>query len=282
MKKILITGANSYIGTSFENWIKQFDGYTVDTVDTLNERWKTADFSAYDVVFHVAGLAHANPKPEMKNLYYSVNTDLAVEIAEHAKISGVKQFVFMSSIIVYGKDNVYIDDNTVPKPVNFYGDSKLKADLRLHKLQGDGFNVVSVRPPMVYGKGAKGNYIRLSKIAQKIPVFPDVSNQRSMLYIENLCEFIRMMIDNDEHGIFYPQNKEYVSTADLVKEIADAHGKKVHMISLFNPILKMLSDKITTFNKLFGNLVYAKEISAYADFRYCVVDFKESIKRTEG
>lgn len=281
MKRILITGANSYIGTSFENWLKRYDGYKVDTVDTMDNKWKNADFSVYDVIFHVAGIAHADPKPEMRDLYYRVNTDLAVEVAHRAKKSGAKQFIFMSSIIVYGANNTHINKDTTPTPKNFYGDSKLQADLRLHELQGESFNVVSVRPPMIYGKGSKGNYPRLSGLAKKCPIFPSVKNERSMLHIENLCEFIRLVIDNEEHGIFYPQNKEYVSTTELVKTIAKISGKKVVTVSVFDPVLRALANKVTTFNKLFGDLVYDREMSNYRDFAYCVNDFEESIRKTE-
>lgn len=281
MKRILITGANSYIGTSFENWLKRYDGYKVDTVDTMDNKWKNADFSVYDVIFHVAGIAHADPKPEMRDLYYRVNTDLAVEVAHRAKKSGAKQFIFMSSIIVYGANNTHINKDTTPTPKNFYGDSKLQADLRLHELQGESFNVVSVRPPMIYGKGSKGNYPRLSGLAKKCPIFPSVKNERSILHVENLCEFIRLVIDNEEHGIFYPQNKEYVSTTELVKTIAKISGKKVVTVSVFDPVLRALANKVTTFNKLFGDLVYDREMSNYRDFAYCVNDFEESIRKTE-
>lgn len=281
MKKILITGANSYIGTSFERWMKQYDGYQIDAVDMMDDKWKTADFIKYDIVFHVAGLAHSDPKPEMRDLYYKVNTDLAVETAEYAKEHGVKQFIFMSSIIVYGSNNTYIDKNTVPTPKNFYGDSKLQADIRLHELQSEDFNVVSIRPPMIYGKGSKGNYPRLSALAKKTPVFPRMKNQRSMLHIDNLCELIRLMIDNNEHGIFYPQNREYVSTAELVRAIAELNGKKIIMLPWFDPLLKALSNKVTTFNKLFGDLVYDKSMSAYNGWSYCVNNFEESIRKTE-
>lgn len=281
MKRILITGANSYIGTSFERWMKRYDGYEIDTVDTLEGRWKEADFGKYDTVFHIAGLAHADPKPEMRELYYKVNTELAVEVAEYAMAHGAGQFIFMSSIIVYGSDNTHIDKSTAPKPKNFYGDSKLQADIRLHKLQSEGFNVVSIRPPMIYGKGSKGNYPRLSALAKKTPVFPGVKNQRSMLHIDNLCEFIRLIIDNDEHGIFYPQNREYVNTAELVKMIAETNGKRVRIINAFDPILRALSKRVTTFNKLFGSLVYDKAMSDYAGWAYCVNDFKESVRKTE-
>lgn len=282
MIKILIAGANSYIGTCFEQYMDNCDGYELSTVDTIDGAWKQIDFSEFDVVFCVAGLAHANPKPEMKDLYYAVNTDLVAEIAKHAKEKGVGQFIFMSSMIVFGSHQNRIDCDTVPVPENFYGDSKLQADIRLHKLADENFRVVSLRPPMIYGRGSRGNYPRLASLAQKTPIFPEFKNERSMLYVENLCEFIKTMIDNSESGIFYPQNKEYVNTAKLVKTVAKVHGKRIYTVKLFNPILRFLSKKMTVFNKLFGDYTYAKEMSAYNNFDYCVVDFEESIKRTEG
>ncbi len=281
MKKILITGLGSYIGTSFENWINNYEGYRVDTLDMIGDEWKNFDFSPYDCVFHVAGLAHSNPKSEMKDLYYKVNTDLTVDTAIYAKQSGVKQFIFMSSIIIYGKNNTYITENTIPRPDNFYGDSKLKADLRLKQLQDENFDVVIIRPPMIYGKGSKGNYPKLAKLARAMPVFPSLQNKRSMLHIENLCNFIKLMIDNEESGIFYPQNKEYVSTAELVCQVAKAYNRRVRLIGIANFILKPLSKHVTVFNKLFGDLVYDKKMSDYDNFSYCVNDFESSIKRTE-
>ncbi len=282
MIKILIAGANSYIGTCFEQYMNNYNEYEVSTADTIDGKWKNVDFSEFDVVFCVAGLAHANPKPEMRDLYYSVNTDLVVELAEHAKKSGVGQFIFMSSMIVFGSRQNRIDKCTEPKPENFYGDSKLQADIKLHKLCDDEFRVVSLRPPMIYGRGSRGNYPRLASLARKTPIFPNFKNERSMLYIENLCEFIKQMIDNHESGIFYPQNKEYVNTAMLVKTIAMVHDKKMYTTRVFNPLLKALSRKMTVFNKLFGDYTYSKEMSSYNNFDYCVVGFEESIRRTEG
>lgn len=281
MKKILITGANSYIGTSFENYIKKYNGYKVDTVDMIGDKWRDFDFSGYDVVFHVAGIAHSDPKANQKDLYYKVNTYLAEETAVFSKESGVGQFVFMSSIIAYGKINGCITKDTIPAPDNFYGDSKLQADIRIHKLQDESFNVVSIRPPMIYGKGSKGNYPRLASLARKVPIFPSLKNKRSMLHIDNLCELVRLVIDNNEKGFFYPQNREYVSTANLVKQVADFHKKKVCFVSLFNPLLKLLSKKITIFNKLFGDMYYDKDMSDYMDFSYCVNSFEKSIELTE-
>ena len=286
MKKILITGADSYIGTSVENWLKKYqDSYKVDTVDMIDGNWKSKDFSVYDVVFHVAGIAHVSADSSKAGLYYKVNTELTIETAKKAKAEGVDQFIFMSSIIVYGdsshiNNKRVIDRNTIPKPSNFYGNSKLQAEKGILPLSDEKFKVVVVRPPMIYGKGSKGNYPKLSKMAQKLPIFPYVNNERSMLHTDNLCEFIKVMIDNSESGIFFPQNREYVNTSQLVKYIAEAHGKKIRLTKVFNPGLKILSNFIGAVNKAFGNLVYEKSMSEYSE-EYRVHDLRESVIATE-
>ena len=162
LKKVLITGANSYIGESVEKWLNNSDDeYEVDTLDMLDPNWKEYDFSKYDTVFHVAGIAHAdvgNISDEVKQRYYKVNTDLTLEVANKAKEAEVKQFIFMSSMIVYsGCETTHITKDTKPKAENFYGDSKLQAELKLQEINSESFKVVVVRPPMIYGKGSKGN-----------------------------------------------------------------------------------------------------------------------------
>ncbi|MBU3127155.1 NAD-dependent epimerase/dehydratase family protein [Clostridium tagluense] len=286
MKKILITGANSYIGTSLEKRLLQWPNeYLVETVDMINETWKEKDLSEYDVVFHVAGIAHVSADPKMEALYYKVNRDLTIETAKKAKDEGVKQFIFMSSIIVYGDSGHInhkrvIDKNTVPTPSNFYGNSKLQAEEGIIPLMDDKFKVVVLRPPMIYGKGSKGNYPKLAKMAHKLSLFPDVDNERSMLHIENLCEFIRLVVENNESGMFFPQNSEYVKTAELVKLIAEAHGKKIRLTKVFNPALKLMGNFVGIVNKAFGNLVYEKNMSEYRE-NYRVGDLRESVRVTE-
>src|SRR5690554_6314995 len=207
MKKILITGKDSYIGTSFEKWLSKWpDKYRVETIDMKSDTWRDNDFSGYDVVFHVAGIAHVSSDPKMEDLYYKVNRDLTIATARKAKNEGVQQFIFMSSIIVYGDSSSskrVIDKNTVPTPSNFYGNSKLQAEEGIKHLESDDFKLVVLRPPMIYGKGSKGNYPRLANMAKKIPVFPDIENERSMLHVDNLCEFIKFMIDHEETGFFF-------------------------------------------------------------------------------
>ena len=294
MKKVLITGANSYIGMSFEEWVKNNCAeISLETQDMIGDGWKSTDFGQYDSIFHVAGIAHADVgkvTEEQKALYYKVNTDLTIECAKKAKTEGVKRFVFMSSIIVYGesagigKERIITKD-TLLTPTNFYGDSKVKAEEGLLKLQDESFKVVILRPPMIYGKGSKGNYPLLAKFARKLPLFPNVKNQRSMLYIGNLCKFISLMIIKEEQGIFYPQNKEYVQTSQMVTEIAKVKNKKICMTKLFNPLLKLMGICGGKFgglvNKAFGNMVYEKEMSTYCE-EYQIYDLEESIRLTEG
>lgn len=279
MKRILITGANSYIGTSFEKWLQQYpNDYSVDTVGTRNEEWKKKDFSGYDVVFHVAGIAHVKENKKNADLYYEINRDLAYEVAQKAKKCGIRQFIFLSSMSVYGLVNGVINRSTIPNPTSNYGKSKLQAEKLIEGLADDNFIVVILRPPMVYGKDCKGNYTRLAKLAVATPIFPKVDNKRSMIYIDNLCEFIRQLIEKEAYGLFFPQNKEYVNTSDMVMSIAEAHGKKIVMTKLFNPLLKLL--KLNLVNKVFGDLVYELNISEFErDYRVC--SFKSSIKRTE-
>ncbi len=286
--KILITGEGSYIGTSFEKYMVGYKGYEVDTICVKTDKWKEKDFSGYDTVFHVAGIAHSDNgkiSEERKVLYYAVNTDLAEAVAIKAKNDGVEQFVFLSSMSIFGESlpmnkSKNIIATTKPNPINAYGNSKLKAEDKLEKIKKEKYKIAIVRPPMVYGYGCKGNYPTLSKFAKKLPIFPLVNNNRSMIYIENLCEFIRLLIVNRESGVFMPQNKEYVSTSDMVKMIAQINNHKLILTRIFNPVLRLFSPIIGVINKVFGNLTYDMSVSKYKT-DYYVCGYKESIKRTE-
>lgn len=290
MKKILITGANSYVGTSFEKWLKQWpDDYTVDTVDMVGDQWRERSFRGYDAVFHVAGIVHIKENKHdaaQRELYDRVNTRLAVETARKAKADGVKQFIFMSSASVYGQTApvgklVMITKDTPLAPEDHYGISKANAEKGLQELAGDGFRLVILRPPMVYGKGCKGNYTTMAKLAKKLPVFPWVDNQRSMLYIDNLAEFVRLMIEDEAEGIFCPQNAEYTNTSEMVNLIAHINGKNILIVRGFGWALKLLRPATSMVDKAFGSLCYDHEISAYPK-NYCVKNFQESVLETES
>jgi len=295
MRKVLITGANSYIGMSFEQYAR--DHYSrdlaVETVDMIDGSWRRKDFSLFDVVFHVAGIAHAdvgNVSEDVKKKYYAINKDLAIETAKKAKESGVNQFVFMSSAIVYGESAPYgkqkrITKDTEPEPANFYGDSKWQADKGVRELANDSFTVTVLRPPMIYGKGSKGNYPTLASMAKKLPVFPDVQNERSMLYIENLCEFLCQVMIRREGGIFWPQNPEYTRTSEMVRLIGETTGHKVKVSKAWNWAVGLASKipgKVSGLaNKAFGNMSYDQSMSQY-DFDYQLIDLRTSIERTES
>lgn len=279
MKRILITGANSYIGTSFEKWMKQFDdSYQIDTLDMQGNAWKEHDFGKYDSIFHVAGIAHIKETKNNQANYYKVNRDLAYETAKKAKKDGVNQFVFLSSMSVYGIDTGIIKTDSPLNPNSAYGKSKIEAEKLIDSLQDTSFIVAIVRPPMVYGKGCKGNYPRLVKLALKSPIFLEVENKRSMIYIDNLSEFVKKLIDNRSGGTYFPQNTEYVNTSQMVRMIAEVHGKKIKMTKLFNPLLRVF--RRGTVNKVFGDLVYERSMSKYKD-NYRIFGFEESIKNTE-
>ena len=295
MKKVLITGANSYIGVSFENYAKEHYNLelSIDTVDMIDDSWRELDFSEYDIVYHVAGIAHADVgkvSDEVKAKYYAINTDLTLETANKAKREGVKQFVFMSSAIVYGESAPYgkskrITADTEPQPANFYGDSKWQADKGVRELADESFTVTVLRPPMIYGKGSKGNYPTLAKMAKKLPVFPKVQNERSMLYIENLCEFLCQVMMRGEGGIFWPQNAEYTNTSDMVKTIGETVNHKIHVSKGWNWVValaRIIPGKPRGLaNKAFGNMSYDQSMSK-CGFDYQIVDLRESIRRTEG
>lgn len=281
MKRVLITGKDSYIGESVARWLARFpDKYSTDTIDMRDDSWRGYDFSRYDTVFHVAGIAHVSPRRVPEELYYTVNRDLAIATAIKAQREGVRQFIFMSSFSVFDGRVRVISENTVPNPVNAYGKSKLEAELGIRELENSQFKVVIIRSPMVYGKGAKGNYPRLARIARILPVFPDVDNRRSMIYIDNLCEFVRLMIENEERGLFFPQNREYVKTSEMVRLIAEAHGKRVQLIKTLNPLIRILCRTIPTVDKVFGDLVCERSLSEYR-YDYRIVSFRDSIMASE-
>lgn len=289
MKKILITGANSYIGTSFERFMAQWPNeYRVDTVDMVDGSWREKSFAGYDCVFHVAGIAHQDTgriTEEHKQQYFKVNTDLTIETAGKTKAEGVRQFIFMSSIIVYGAgarlgQSKVIKKDTMPAPEGAYGMSKLKAEEGILPLNEEKFRVCVLRPPMIYGPGCKGNYPLLRKAALMLPFFPDIQNERSMLFIDNLCAYVKAVIDENLSGIHFPQNGEYVCTSEMIRQIALVHGRKVRLTKLFNPLLKLFSEKVGVVDKVFGNLVYELSLDSYKEkYRRCTLE--ESITETE-
>ncbi len=283
MKKVLITGAGSYVGESVRKYILSTStDFQIDAMDTMGDNWKNADYSQYDVVYHVAGIAHVNADPKMEALYYKVNRDLTIEVAKHAKAAGVKQFIFMSSQIVFHESqslkSEVLTAETKENPNGFYGDSKLQAELGIKPLEDENFKVCILRPCMIYGPNAKGNFPRLAKLATKVPVFPCWHNKRSMLFIDNLAEFVKQAIIRELSGTFYPQNRELADTVEIIRFFAKASGHKVWISRLLNPFVWLGSFVLQPINKMFATYYYDPEMSKM-DFDYQLVSFKESLKQ---
>ena len=286
MKRVLITGAGSYVGESVRSYILQTCGneFEIDAVDTFGENWKKADYTKYDVVYHVAGIAHVNADPKMEPLYYKVNRDLTIAVARHAKEAGVNQFIFMSSLLVIHESQKLgtevLTKDTKPCPNGFYGDSKLQAENGLKELASPAFKVCILRPPMIYGPNSKGNFLRLGWLATKTPVFPLWHNQRSMLYIDNLAEFVKQVILREMDGTFYPQNRELADTVEIVKFFAKKYNHKIWFSRLFNPFVWLGSFIIQPLNKMFASYYYDPSMSMM-DFDYQLVSQDESFQKLE-
>lgn len=283
MIKVLITGAGSYVGESVREYIASTSlEFVIDTVNTMDDNWKKVDYSKYDVVYHVAGIAHVNADAKMESLYYKVNRDLTIKVAKLAKAAGVKQFIFMSSQIVFHESqslkSEMLTHNTLPNPDGFYGDSKIQAEQSLRQLESPVFKVCILRPPIIYGPNSKGNFLRLAKLACKTPVFPAWHNKRSMLYIDNLAEFVKQVMLHGLSGTFYPQNKELSDTVEIIRFFAKVGGHRVWVTRLLNPCVWLGSFFLQPINKMFATYYYEPEMSK-ADFDYQLVSFEESLKR---
>lgn len=278
MRRILIVGTNSYIGKSFTKWVKPYcNKYCADMVSARNEEWKKANFHNYDVLMLVAAIVHR--KDAEVKLYDQVNYKLAVDISKKAKKEGIKQFIFFSTMAIYDNSVEILTKESIPKPKTPYAKSKYKAEKEISLMSDSSFKVAVLRPPFVYGKACKGNYLTLRKFALISPIFPNIENQRSMIHIDNLTEFLRVIIDDEAEGVFCPQNSEYICTSSMIKEINRCHGKKIILTNIFNPFIKVLLN-MTLFKKIFGNYIYDKELSYYPK-NYVVKSFKDTMKETE-
>lgn len=276
-----ILGENSYICNRFYEYVRSTD-FKIEYISCRDNTWEFVDFSQFHTILCPIGIAHVSTAPSMEAKYYAINRDLPIAIAKKAKEEGTGHFVFFSSIIVYGADkpigtDFKIDSSTVPTPENFYGKSKLEAEQELLKLHDKNFAITIIRMPMVYGPNCRGNFPQLLKVAKRSPLCPLIQNKRSMIYIDNLCEFLKLIIENKKTGILYPQNTVYVSTVEIIRTAAKYFNHKIYFVNLFNPIIKLLAKKIAIVNKIFGTKVY--DISLSPDLeRYNKVDFDTSIK----
>lgn len=257
MKRILITGADSYVGTHIEAYLGQFPAqYAVATLPMQGHTPDEYDFSGADAVIHVAAIVHRKETKDTQPLYDAVNCDLAAAVAEKAKREGVKQFMLFSTMAVYGLIEGTITKETAVDPKTQYARSKLAAERSIAPLADDAFCVTILRPPMVFGPGAKGNPARLMKLAKRLPFCPDFENRRSMVSIDTLCNAVRSYIDAPRSGICFPQEPTPVSTADLIERMMREQGKTPRRSKLLNPFIRAARKWTTAGKKAFGDLIY--------------------------
>ena len=279
MRKILITGANSYIGESFQQYMLQYqDAYQVDTLDMIGDGWREAELSGYDVIFHVAGIVHQKETADNREIYYKVNRDMVAELAQKAKAAGISQFVFMSTMNVYGMESGIITPDTKPAPTSHYGKSKLEAEAALRVLQDENFTVSILRPPIVYGKNCPGNFQRLLSLVKASPIFPAVKNRRSMIFVDNLSAFIHLIIEKKCSGIFFPQNRECANTTEIAKIIAEMLNRRVFFSRLAGLGVKMLIPFFKEAEKAFSTLVY--QDCEQFNYCYCKEGLESSVKKS--
>ncbi|MEA2018169.1 MAG: NAD-dependent epimerase/dehydratase family protein, partial [Campylobacterota bacterium] len=252
--KLLITGSNGFIGNYFINNYK--DKYNIKSFSFLNDNINTLDCNDTDIVFHLSALVHQMGGAS-KEEYEKVNVTQTIELAKKAKDSGVKQFVFMSTVKVYGEEtNTAYTETSDCKPQDDYGKSKLKAEVELQKLEDESFKVSIVRTPIVYGYGVKANIKNLVNLVNKVPILPfgKIENNRSMVFVGNLCHLVDEVIRQDKAGIFLASDDEPLSTTRLIELIAQGLDKKVYLIKIpfFESLLKIV--KPSFHKRLYGSL----------------------------
>jgi UDP-glucose 4-epimerase len=253
--RVLLTGANGFVGSYFLS--KYTRKYEIKRFSFFKEDIKALHVSDIDVVIHLSALVHQMGVMPSEAEYERVNVIQALDLAQRAKNAGVGQFIFMSTVKVYGEETEEIYTETFTcKPQDEYGKSKLKAENELKKLEDENFCVTIIRTPIVYGFGVRANIKNLVTLVQKVPLLPfgNIKNKRSMVYVGNLCHLIDELIKQKQSGIFLASDDEPLSTSQLIELIAKNLNKKIFLVTipLFKTFLKLL--KPSFYKRLYGSL----------------------------
>lgn len=255
MLKVLITGANSFIGTNFRIHSKFTD---IDEISLIYSKPDDIDFGRYDVVLHLAAIVHKSEKISEQE-YYRVNRDLCLNVAELAKKAGVGQFVFLSTVKVYGKESLSSflrNEDSECYPDDFYGKSKYAAEAGLNNLTDPDFTVSIIRTPLVYGEGVKANMMSLIRLVDSTPILPfaRMNNRRNFTFTENLVAYIDKIIEKRAPGIFIAMDQKALSTTELVNCISKYLGKRVYLFKLPELLLNLSRNILpTNYERLFGS-----------------------------
>ena len=268
MKKILLTGSNGFIGNYFQD--NYTDKYNIKTFSFRNDDFESLHVDDIDVVIHLSALVHQIGELS-KEKYEEINVTQTVNLAKKAKASGVNHFIFMSTVKVYGEESdIAYKNNSICKPQDDYGKSKLKAEQGLKNLQNDNFKISIIRTPIVYGYGVKGNMKKIVNLVKNTSILPlgKIKNRRSMVYVGNLCNIIDILIVKERRGLFLASDDEVVSTTFLIEQISKTLNKSIYLIKVpfFTNILKLV--KPTFYKRLYGNLeIDNRETKKNLDFK---------------
>lgn len=281
MSRILVIGKNSFIGKNFEKYSVFKD---INFVSIREKKIEDIDFKNYDIVLHLAAIVHQTRKIEEQE-YFRINRDLCLEVAQSSKKNGVKQFVFLSTIKVFGnqaKESIILNENSICLPNDAYGKSKYMAELGLKEIEDESFKVAIVRTPLVYGEGVGANMLKMINLVQNFFILPfgNIKNRRSMTYVGNLVGFIDRIIEKQVSGIFIAQDTNPISTTELTILIAEALSRKIKLIVIPRFLLKFVSLlfpnlTIRLFESLEFDNTFTKEFLEYIP----EVSTNEGIKR---
>lgn len=256
-EQVLVTGASGFVGERFMEY--NAEKYSLNSISLRKMKVEEVDFTKVNAIVHLAGMAHQMQKID-DQIYFDVNFHLTAHFAKAAKEAGVKHFIFISTVKVYGDEpkSGYLDLNSPTLPTDPYGKSKLQAEEALRQMEDDNFTVSIIRPPLVYGPKVKGNMIRFLNLAQKnLPIpFRGIENQRSMVFLDNLVELINKVIDTKTSGVFIAGDKKPISTSDLLGGMYEGLGIQPRWFKIPSVGVSLLNAlKPELVKRLFGSFV---------------------------
>lgn len=277
---VLVTGASGFVGRHLvpalarSGWTVRRavrtpegagDEVVVDSVGPETD-WRAA-LDGVDAVVHLAARVHHKNEEHAVQLYRNVNIAGTLHLARSAARAGVRQFVFVSTVLVHGRSNdgrPPFSEDDVLTPRGLYGMSKAAAEAGLKTLVRDAeMNVSVIRPPLVYGAGAKGNFALLARAVERgLPLpFGAIRNHRAFLAVQNLSSFIqRRLVHHDPSNrfeVFLVADTEQVSTPEFVERLARAADKPPRLLRISPRLLgSMLSmmGRQDTHDSLLGSL----------------------------
>ena len=211
-KNILITGTGGYVGSHLANSLEK-SGNKVSRLSVRNSLWENQSFTDYDVIIHTAALVHNNDPSAQLEDYFRINMHLPNKLANKAKKDGVNQFIFMSTMAVFGEDGV------IGKNIEITDPMKIKL----------------------------------------LPIIPNIHNYRSALYIKHLEQYVNEIITHKKAGIYHPKDEFEFNTTNVIKEIRKNENKSTILLPVPKTIYPLLN-KVKFITKLYGNLVYGKDL----------------------